>query len=77
MPETWYVLQDGTPGDPAQIGPDSAGVLRHASGKAVAIGPHGPRSRSMSDAEIEAVRAAPPAADREMKPKRGGRYETR
>lgn len=46
-------------------------------GKAVAMGPHGPRSRGMSDDEIAAARAAPKADDREMKPKRGGRYETR
>lgn len=77
MPETWYILDDGTPGDPAEVGHDATGALRHASGKAVAMGPHGPRSRGMSDDEIAAARAAPKADDREMKPKRGGRYETR
>lgn len=58
--ETWYVLEDGSPGDPAQIGHDDKGRLRHSDGRAVAYGPHGPRSRGMSESDI--------AAAREMKP---------
>lgn len=85
MPETWYVLEDGTPADPNEVAPDDAGVLRHASGAPVALGPHGPRSRGMSAEEVEAARgkakpgkkAAPIASDRQMKPKDGGKYETR
>ena len=52
---TWYILEDGTPGDPAKISPDESGTLRHQDGRAVAMGPHGPRSRGMSDADIAAL----------------------
>lgn len=72
MRETWYVLENGTAVDPNEVAPDGAGVLRHSSGQAVAVGPHGPRSRS-----VEVPEAAPPAADRQMKPAAGARYKTR
>lgn len=45
--ETWYVMEDGEPGDPREIEPDAKGVLRHKDGRAVAYAPHGPRSRSV------------------------------
>lgn len=79
MRETWYVLEGGAYADPADVAPDAAGVLRHRGGEAVALGPHGPRSRSMSAEEIEAARkpVAQPKADRQMKAKGGQGYETR
>jgi hypothetical protein len=80
MRETWYVLADGTPADPAEVAPGADGVLRHKSGVAVAYGPHGPRSRGMSADDIAAARAAreaPPAMDREMKAEPRARYKTR
>lgn len=86
MRETWYVLEDGSFADPAEVAPDSAGMLRHKSGVGVAYGPHGPKSRSMGPEERAAAagpkgsankRAAPKWADREMKAKPGAGYETR
>lgn len=69
--DTWYVLEDGSPGDPAEVSPDEAGVLRHKDGRAVAIGAHGnPRSRGMSADDIAAAREVKPE-----KPKGG--YKTR
>lgn len=73
MRETWYVLEDGSPGDPAMIGHGPDDLLVHADGRRVAYGPHGPRSIGV-DPEVE--RAGYPT--REMKPetpKRG--YKTR
>ncbi|MBA4219942.1 MAG: hypothetical protein C0458_04345 [Methylobacterium sp.] len=52
MIETWYVLADGRVADPNHVAPDEQGVLRHKEGVAVALGPHGPRSRSI-DADAE------------------------
>lgn len=73
MRETWYVLEDGTAADPNEVAPDEAGVLRHKDGQAVAMGPHGPRSRGVDAPEREA--ASP--NDRQMKPAAAGRYKTR
>ena len=53
--QTWYIMEDGTPGDPALIGPGKDGLLRHADGRAVAVGPHGYRSRGMSAEDIAAL----------------------
>lgn len=72
MTETWYILETGELGDPALIGHDEKGVLRHEDGRAVAYGPHGPRSRGCVDADAERAKG------KEMKPeepKRG--YKTR
>ena len=69
MRETWYILEDGSAGDPRHIAPDESGMLRHLDGRVVAYGPHGPRSRSVEPTDY---------ASREMsaeKPKRG--YKTR
>ena len=63
MRETWYVLADGAPGDPALIGTGADGVLVHVDGRRVAYGPHGPRSRSV-DADEERSRYK----SRELKP---------
>jgi 4'-phosphopantetheinyl transferase EntD len=73
MRETWYVLEDGTPADPNEVAPDDKGVLRHKGGRAVAIGPHGPRSTGI---EVEEMRAKPKI--REIKAEDAPRtYKTR
>lgn len=64
MSETWYVMEDGSVGDPHKIALDKKGVLRHEDGRAVAYGPHGPRSRGCVDAVAERAKAkAKPAAE--------------
>lgn len=76
MRATWYVMESGEPGDPAMIAPDADGVLRHGDGRAVAIGPHGPRSTGVDlpdESEVER-RDLKPETDGD-KPKRG--YKTR
>ena len=84
MRETWYVLEDGSFADPAEVAPDGAGMLRHKNGVGVAYSPHGPKSRSMgpeeraaAGAKAAAKREAPKRSDREMKAKPGAGYETR
>lgn len=82
MRETWYVLENGKAADPNEVAPDKDGVLRHKSGVAVGIGPHGPLSMGV-DPEEERSAAADDDED-ESKPARrdmkaGGkrRYQTR
>lgn len=73
MRETWYVLEDGSAGDPALIGTGEDGRLVHEDGRKVAYGPHGPKSRSIDPDEERGTMTA-----REAKPetpKRG--YKTR
>lgn len=73
MRETWYVLEDGAPGDPALIAPGEDGLLAHRDGRRVAYGPHGPRSAGV-DAEAERVAYQ----TREMRPEAPGpTYKTR
>jgi len=73
MRETWYVLEDGTPGDPAMIVTNDDGSLAHQDGRRVAYGPHGPRS---SGVDAEAERAT--YSTRELKPETPKRtYKTR
>lgn len=83
--ETWYILEDGSFGDPREISPGADGRLRHKDGRLVAEGPHGPKS---SGVDVEAVRAsgkrrdmapepAPETPTTEMKPAAGKRYQTR
>ena len=87
--ETWYILEDGSCGDPREISPDEDGKLRHRDGRAVAYAPHGPRSRGV-DADAERSKGkpkkvAPDAYDesaktetRDMKPGKPKRsYKTR
>lgn len=57
MVETWYVMNDGTAGDPNEIGTGEDGKLRHKDGREVAYGPHGPRSRGDVDADAERAKA--------------------
>jgi len=86
--ETWYVMEDGSFGDPREIRPGKDGVLTHKDGRKVSYAPHGPRSRGVdADAErakIGKLAAKPSTGDattttaRDMKaepPKRG--YVTR
>lgn len=76
MEETWYVMEDGSVGDPREIGPDKDGLLRHKDGRAVKYASYGPVSRGGVDPEAERGRgkqkAAPAAessrATRDMKP---------
>lgn len=78
MHETWYLMEDGSVGDPHEIVPDASGRLRHKDGRAVAYGPHGPRSRGHVDAAAEREKARAQSATKEIKPeepKRG--YKTR
>lgn len=57
MQQTWYVLEDGRTVDPNEVAPDEVGVLRHASGIAVAMrAPGVPRSRGI-DAAAERAKA--------------------
>jgi hypothetical protein len=75
MRETWYVLESGKTADPNEVAPDENGVLRHAGGEAVAIGPHGPRSRSVDPDEERAAAEPPKKEMTPEQPKRG--YKTR
>jgi hypothetical protein len=61
--ETWYVMEDGSVGDPREIAPGKDGVLTHKDGRKVAYAPHGPRTRSV-DA------SAPAAGKRARRPER-------
>lgn len=73
MTETWYVMEDGSVGDPRMVKCDQDGKLVHKDGRKVAYAPHGPRSR-MVDTET----AHAPAQNREMKPAKPRRtYKTR
>lgn len=69
MRETWYVLEDGRAADPLEVDMID-GVLTHSSGVAVAIGPHGPKSRGV---DVEAERAKAAVA----KPSKKRGYKTR
>lgn len=77
-PETWYVLVDGSAGDPRVIRPGADGVLRHMDGRAVEYRAHGPRSRGV-DADEERAKALVAAesamAMKPAEPKRS--YSTR
>ena len=59
MRETWCVMADGTYGDPREIRAGADGVLRHGDGRAVAYAPHGPRSRSIDVAAVQAKASEP------------------
>lgn len=61
--ETWYVLADGRVVDPRFVVTDERGLLRHQDGVAVAVGPHGPRSRGVDVAALAREAAAAYAAE--------------
>ena len=80
MNEVWYVMVDGSVGDPAEISAGPDGVLRHTDGRAVAYKPHGPRARMIDPvaerAKIAAASAKPET--KEVKPAaQAGGYRTR
>ena len=62
--ETWYVMEDGSAGDPRDIRPGKDGKLVHKDGRKVAYAPHGPRSRGVDvgQAKKPAPTAPVPAA---------------
>jgi len=62
MRETWYLLEDGRMVDPIEVAPDDAGVLRHASGVAVAMRGQVPHSRGVDDPAAERAKAAAASA---------------
>lgn len=62
MQATWYVLEDGTAVDPAEVAPDKKGALRHKSGAAIAMRGDVPQSRGV-DPDEERAKAAPRARD--------------
>lgn len=67
MTVTWYVMEDGSFGDPLEVVRDAAGKLRHKDGRAVAYAPHGPRTRSIDPHELGSVNSPKPRG-RDMKP---------
>ena len=71
MRETWYVLEDGSVADQADVYHDGTG-LRHKDGVAVAMRGDVPSSRSV-DPDEERAKARP--AEEAPKAKRG--YKTR
>lgn len=76
--DTWYVLEDGSFADPADVIAGDDGILMHKGGVAVAYGPHGPRSRAMSAEEIEAYRTREMKPEPAMEPEKPRRnYKTR
>jgi len=83
MIETWYVMEDGSVGDPREIAQGEDGRLCHSDGRRVAYAPHGPRSRSVDVPEAKAVTAddlvkeAVVPIDRQMKPRGRRGYKTR
>lgn len=70
--ETWYVLDDGTYADPADVATSKSGFLMHKSGVPVKVGPHGPVSRGVDPDEERAKAKKPynPAtrSTKDMKP---------
>lgn len=80
MNEVWYVMVDGSVGDPAEISAGPDGVLRHTDGRAVAYKPHGPVAR-MIDPVVERAKIAAASArpeTKEVKPAaQAGGYRTR
>lgn len=79
MRETWYVLEDGSIADPATVSIGSDGVLRHASGIAVAMRGGVPHSRGVDDPAAERAKARPLTdGAKDMKPAVSRRpYKTR
>jgi hypothetical protein len=72
--ETWFVLEDDSAGDPAEVVVGKDGKLAHKDGRKVAYAAHGPRSRGGVDAEAERAKYR----TREMKPAQPRRgYKTR
>ena len=60
MVETWYIMTDGSFGDPREVRPDKDGVLTHKDGRKVAYAPHGPRTSGNVDPEAERAKYTAP-----------------
>lgn len=83
MQETWYVLEDGSVADPADVVPTDGNLMMHKDGVLVAMRGDVPSTRGVdADEERAKVKPAPERAEgrttREAlpeKPKRG--YKTR
>lgn len=56
--DTWYLMDDGSLGDPFDVAPGDDGLLAHKDGRKVAYAPHGPRSRGGVNADAERAKAA-------------------
>lgn len=57
--ETWYLLEDGSVADPADVKPDEHGVLRCGEVAAVMRSPGVPMTRSVN-ADAERAKKKPP-----------------
>lgn len=53
---TWYLREDGSICDPDEVEVLPSGRLRARMGADVAYGPHGPRSRGVTEDEIAEYR---------------------
>lgn len=61
---TWYVRTDGTICDPDEVEIMPNGTIRAKAGADIAYGPHGPRSRGVTDEEIAVYRTRDAVADK-------------
>lgn len=78
MRATWYVLEGGAPADPAECAPDDKGVLRHKSGKAVAMRGDAYSSTGVDLEEVKkAAEPKDPVASRVTKPAPSKSFKTR
>lgn len=68
---TWYVRTDGTICDPDEVEVMPNGMIRAKAGADIAYGPHGPRSRGVTDDDIAAYRT------RDLQPAAPRQYKTR
>ncbi len=77
MRETWFVMDDGTLGDPSEVGLDKDGLWRHKDGRLVAMrGPDTPRTSGV-DAEAERAKSKPKVRDMKAEDPKGKGYKTR
>jgi hypothetical protein len=68
MRDTWYVLEDGSSADPADVAPDESGKLMHKSGLAVAMRGQVPSTRGVDpDEERAKARPKPKPTSKDMK----------
>jgi len=65
--EAWYILENGTVVDPAEVAPDKDGILRHKTGVAVAMRGQVPSTRGVY-ADEERAKAREVVSE---KPKKG------
>ena len=72
MREVWYVMEDGSCGDPSEC-VEVDGVLKHSDGRAVAYRPSGPVSRAIDPKDHRPKKEA-----KQMEPEQPRkRYRTR